>query len=251
MCELLRLDHVFKGVTRGGQWSRVLEDVGFTVQPGEVVAILGGRLSGKTTLLRIAAGIERPDEGNVLLAGQPLAKMSERSRARLLGHEIVWIDRAGPGLDVEVSRFVGWPLALHGHRRRETERKAKRALERVGAEGCIGRSWAELSNWQRVLVGLARAFAGTPGVVVIDDLLDVLGSRASEEASDLVHALLEESELPCCVVMSVSNMDSAVVADRMFSLTRKGEVKLLSGQPGIDAEIIPLRKHAGGEGCSA
>ena len=118
-----------------------------------------------------------------------LSGLRDRSRTRLLGHEIVWIDRDGPELEVEVSRFVGWPLALHGRGRREAERVAAQALERVGARECMGRRWGELSNWQRVLVGLARAFAGSPRVVVIDDLLDALGARATEEASDLLRAL--------------------------------------------------------------
>ena len=81
-----------------------------------------------------------------------------------------------------------------GAGRRGAERAAARALERVGARECIGRRWAELSNWQRVLVGLARGFAGSPRVVIIDDLLDALGGRDTEEASDLLRSLVEESE---------------------------------------------------------
>lgn len=250
MGELLSVDRVSKGFSRGGQWTRVLEDVSFALHPGEVTAIVGSRLGGKTTLLKIAAGMERPDRGTVSLGSQTLAELSERSWARLLGHEIVWIDREGPGLEVEVSRFVGWPLALHGLGRREAERMAKRALERVGAQTCIGSSWAALSNWQRVLVGLARAFAGSPRVVIVDDLLDALGSRATEEASDLLRSLVEESEPRCAVLMSASDMESALLANHVFSLTRKGELKLLSGHSGGSAEVIPFPKHPAGDGSS-
>lgn len=144
---------------------------------------------------------------------------------------------------------------------------ARQALVRVGAQGCIGRSWAELSNWQRVLVGLARAFAGSPRVVIVDDLLDALGSRATEEVSDLLRLLVEESagaegpdraqgtgrtEEPgevdasggprCAVLMSASDVESALLADQVLSLTRKGTLKPLSGQPpgGGEAEVIPF-----------
>jgi ABC-type methionine transport system ATPase subunit len=245
MGDLLSIEGVSKGFSRGGQWTSVLDDVSFELQQGVRTAIVGGRLAGKTTLLKIAAGIERPDRGSVSLDDLRLAELSERAWARLLGHEIVWIDRDGPGLDVEVSRFVGWPLALHGRGRRESERLAKQALERVGAQGCIGRGWAELSNWQRVLVGLARAFAGAPRVVIIDDLLDALGSGATKEASHLLRDLVAESEPRCGVLISVSDMDTAVeLADRMFSLTRKGELNVLSGPSGGDAEVIPFRKRA-------
>jgi putative ABC transport system ATP-binding protein len=249
MAELLAVEEVWKGFSRGGQWTGVLEDVSLVLRPGQVTAIVGGRLGGKTTLLKVAAGMERPDRGSVSLGSQRLSELGERSWARLLGHEIVWIDRDGPGLEVEVSRFVGWPLALHGLGRREAERMARQALQRVGAQACIGRSWAELSNWQRVLVGLARAFAGSPQIVIVDDLLDALGSRATEEASDLLRLLLEESggvegsDGPRCgVLMSASDMESALLADQVLSLTRKGTLKPLSGQPpdGDEAEVIPF-----------
>jgi putative ABC transport system ATP-binding protein len=244
MAELLSVQGVSKGFSRGDQWTGVLEDVSLQLDAGEVAAVVGGRLGGKTTLLRIAAGLERPDRGDVTLEGRSLAGLGERAWARLLGHEIVWIDRAGPGLDVEVSKFVGWPLALHGRGRREAERIAAQSLRRVGAQSCRGRNWAELSDWQRVLVGLARAFADAPHVVIVDDLLDALGPRATEEASDLLRLLVEEAEPRCAVLMSVSDMESALLADRVFSLTRKGRLNLLSGPSGADAEVIPFPGQA-------
>ena len=173
-----------------------------------------------------------------------LAELGDRSCSRLLGHEIVWIDRDGPELGLEVSRFVGWPLVLHGRGRRHAEELAAQSLERVGAGDCLGRRWGDLSNGQRVLVGLARAFAGSPRIVVIDDLLDALGSRATEEVSDLLRSLVEESEPRCGVLMSASDGESAMFADRVWSLTRKGTLKVLSGQRGADAEVIPFPQHA-------
>jgi putative ABC transport system ATP-binding protein len=237
---------VWKGYSRGGEWTEVLEDVSFEVVPGEVVAIVGSRLEGKTTLLKIAAGLERPDEGSVTLGPWDLTDMQDRCRSRLLGREIAWIDGDGPGLEVEVSRFVGWPLALHG--RRQAERLAAQALERVGARECVGRRWGDLSNWQRVLVGLARAFAGRSQVVVIDDLLDGLGGRRTEEASDLLRTLVESSNPRCGVLMSVSDIESALFADRVFSLTRKGALKLMSDRTPGDADVISFPKNLQADG---
>jgi putative ABC transport system ATP-binding protein len=245
--ELLSVEGVWRGFARGGQYTGVLKDVSFVVERGEVVGIIGERFEGKTTLLKIVAGLEAPDRGSVSLEGQELTGLGDQARARLLGHEIVWIDRDGPGLDVEVSKFVGWGLALHG--RRHADLLAVRALERVEARECMGRCWRDLSNWQRVLVGLARAFAGSPRIVVIDDLLDALGSRATEEASDLLRSLVEESEPRCGVLMSASGMESAVFADRIWSLTRKGALKSLSNQPSSDnADILPFPKHTENQG---
>jgi ABC-type lipoprotein export system ATPase subunit len=245
---VLSVERVYKGYSRGGQPMGVLEDVSFEVVPGEVVAIVGSRLEGKTTLLKIAAGLEYPDEGSVTLGAQELTDIQDRCRSRLLGDEIVWINRDGPRLKVKVSKFVGWPLALHGCGRRGAERAAAQALERVGARECAGRLWGDLSNWQRVLVGLARAFAGNPRIVVIDDLLDALGSRGTEEASDLLRTLVEASNPRCGVLMSTSDVESALFADRVWSLTRKGALKLMFGRLTSEGEVIPFPERAESRG---
>jgi putative ABC transport system ATP-binding protein len=253
VAEALSLEHVRKAYSRGDESTSVLSDVSFAVGSGEIVAIVGRRLAGKTTLVRVAAGMEEPDEGSVSLGGQNLGELGERSRSRLLGREIVWIDRDEPGFNMEVSKFVGWPLALHGRGGQHVERMAAEALERVGAGECVGRRWRELSDWQRLLVGLARAFAGSPRVVIIDNLLDALGSKDSEAASELLRSLVEESEPRCGVLLSVSDRESAtdIFADREFSLTREGTLKQLSGRSaddpdggGGDADVIPIPKHA-------
>jgi putative ABC transport system ATP-binding protein len=242
----LSVDGVSKGYSRGTQWMPVLDGVSFDVERGEVVAITGSRLEGKTTLLKIAAGIERPDTGTVSLGDRRLTDCDDAQRSRLLGREIVWVDRDGPGLDVEVSKFVGWPLALHGRGRQQAEKHASHMLERVGAQECTGRRWGELSNWQRVLVGLARAFTGSPQLVIIDDLLDALGGSATEQVSDLLRSLVEHSQPRCAVLMSASDMESAMFADRVFTITTKHTLKLIAGPQPTEAQVVPLRGRADG-----
>lgn len=252
----LRIEGIWKRHSRGAQWTEVLENVSLGVRPGEVVAVTGSRFEGKTTLLKIAAGMERPDKGAVWLGDLELTGLADGERSRLLGREVVWIDRDGPGLNVEVSKFVGFPVALHGRGRRRAKQEAGHALERVGARRCMGRRWGELSNWQRVLVGLARAFVGSPRVVIVDDLLDALGGRATEEVSDLLRSLMEACEPRCGVLMSVSDVESAMYADRVWSITAKRRLKLMAGRQ-TDGKVIPLPDRDGtrsggsfGVGCS-
>jgi predicted ABC-type transport system involved in lysophospholipase L1 biosynthesis ATPase subunit len=233
--ETLSVDGVWKGYRRGSEWADVLANVSLDVEPGEIVAITGSKFAGKTTLLKIAAGMERPNKGTVSLGSRQLAE----DLNGLLGHAIRWVDAEGPKLKLDVVKFVGLPLALHGSGRREAERTAAQALERVGAIPCLGRRWGELSNWQRVLVGLARGFAGSPQVVIIDDLLDVRGSRATEEAADLLRSLVEASEPRCGVLMSTSDLESAMFADRVWSITGKRSLKLMAGRR-TDGKVIPF-----------
>lgn len=239
MGELLEVAGLRKGFSRGSQWCAVLDGASFEVHSGEVVAIFGSRLVGKTTLLRLVAGMETPDGGNVRFDGVDLTRLSDRQRSNLLGHDIVWLDRDGPALDVEVSRYVGWPLAMCGRGRREVERRAAQVLAQVGASGCATQRWCEISNWQRVLVGLARAFADRPRLLVIDDLLDTLGPRRTEKASDLLRSLLEGAQPGCGVLMSCSDMESALFADRVLSLGA-GALHRFGGQLPDGAEVIPF-----------
>jgi len=227
----------------------VLDDVSFTVRSGEVVAIVGGRLSGKTTLLTIAAGIVTPEGGSVWLGERELTAMTERQRERLRGRdgELVWLNRVGMSQRLKVAKIVGWPLAFR-RGRRDAERRAGEMLERVGALDCAHKRWADLSPWQQLLVGLARAFAGNPKVVVIDDLLDALGSPATTEASRLLRSLISEAEPRCGVLMSVSDRDSAVFADRVWSLGRGGKLTRTSGHRDSEADVLPLRRRDEGGG---
>jgi predicted ABC-type transport system involved in lysophospholipase L1 biosynthesis ATPase subunit len=235
----LSVEGVWKGYRRGPEWAEVLANVSLDVAPGEIVAITGSKFAGKTTLLKVAAGLERADKGAVSLGGRQLTGSRDGGHRRLLGREIRWVDDHGPKLKLDVVQFVGLPLALHGGKRGEAERVAAQALERVGATRCLGRRWGELSNWQRVLAGLARGFAGSPRVVVIDDLLDVRGSRATEEAADLLRSLVEASELRCGVLMSTSDLESAMFADRVWSITAKRSLKLMAGRQ-TGGKIIPF-----------
>jgi predicted ABC-type transport system involved in lysophospholipase L1 biosynthesis ATPase subunit len=238
---------VCRGLSGGASWVPLLSGASFEVEAGEVVAVVGGRLSGKTTLLRVAAGIEVPEEGSVRLGGRELVGLSERERVRLRGRELVWLNRAGMSQPLEVVKIVGWPLAVR-RGRREAERRAGQMLERVGALDCARRRWADLSPREQLLVGFAQAFAAAPRVVVIDDLLDALGSRATKEASDLLRSLIAEAEPRPGVLMSASDRDSAVFADRVWSLGSGGKLTPTSGHRDSDAEILPLRRRDEGDG---
>jgi predicted ABC-type transport system involved in lysophospholipase L1 biosynthesis ATPase subunit len=236
---LLSIERVSKGYSRGTQWTEVLKDVSLRVEPGEIVAVTGSRLEGKTTLLKIAAGMERSDEGSVSLGELALTSCRDRERSKLLGRQIVWIDREGPGLNYGVLRFVGQPLTLHGSKERRANQAAAQALEQVGAQKCLGRLWGDLSNWQRILVGLARAFACSPQIVIIDDLLDALGEPGTEEAADLLRSLMEASEPRPGVLMSASDIESAMYADRVFSITAKRSLTQTAGQH-ADGKVLPF-----------
>jgi ABC-type multidrug transport system ATPase subunit len=261
MSDLLSIKGVSKGYWRGGSYLGVLQGVSLEVARGEVVGIIGHRLGGKSTLLQIVAGLQAPDEGTVTLAGHAVRAQGRRSlrewwaarQARtsdlVLGRDVVLATRDGPHQELEVCKYIGWPLAVRGGPQRDVRKLAGATLERVGASDLIGRRWGELSNYQRALVGLARGFAGTPQLGVLDDLLDAHARRDTEALSDILHTLIEDSDGPCGVLLSAGYYETAVVlANRVCSLTQQGTLVHNSGRPLPDATTnaqsgIVLRFH--------
>ncbi len=240
---LLEVVGVSQGFSRGRakRWVQVLSGVSFDVERGEVVGIVGGRLSGKTTLLRIAAGLKAPEDGNVQFGGLELTGLSGRKRARLRAQGLVWVNRAGMSQKLQVAKIVGWPLATRRQGRRETERRAGEMLDRVGASQLARQRWDDLSRWEQVLVGYAQGFVyAEPRIVVIDDLLDGLGEPWTREASDLLRSLIQDAGGSCGVAMSVSDRDSALYADRVWSLEQGGRLIPTAGHHDTNADILPF-----------
>ncbi len=246
MGELLALQGVSKSYRRGGRRLQVLSDVSLELDLSQVGAVVGARDEGKTTLLKIAAGIEPPDTGEVRLGARDLPLLSREQRARLLGGEIAWIHREGPGVRLEVVDYLGLPLAMgRGRGRQEARDRVMRALERVGATRCARQRWEELSDWERVLVGLARGIVCEPRLLILDSVTDGLGMRRMHEAGELLLALA--GELRCGVLMSCTDLEGALIADRVWSLER-GRLTLLSEHEITEAEIIEFPRPARADG---
>lgn len=235
MGELLSVQKVSKSFVRGDRPLRVLADVSLKVAAGEIVAVAGSKDSGKTTLLRVAAGIVSPDRGEVWFEGCELTGLTNAKRKRLLGREIKWADREGPGTRLKVCDAIALPLMV-GRRSRGAKASAEQILERVGITDCAEQMWEDLSYYETVLAGLAIGIVGYPRLLVMDDLIDALGRVRTQEFGELLRALVTEAG--CGVLMGVSDLGVALVADRVWSL-RQGELELISDQSDVtDAEII-------------
>jgi putative spermidine/putrescine transport system ATP-binding protein len=242
---------VLRGVGKGygGFEERVLDGVSLEVGPGEIVAVVGQRWEGKTTLLELATGMLLADEGEVAFAGRDLASYSRRKRHRLLGREIVWLDRKESRLGLRVLDHVGLPLATgRGRRRRHVRRMAGEALERVGVAHVAEKRYRHLSSWERVLVGLAKAVIVKPQLLVVDDLLDALGPTRTQRAGDLLRSLVHEYGF--AALIGVSDFEAALVAHRVLTFENHG-LKLISShlpEPPTDV-VIPLRRRPSADAC--
>jgi putative ABC transport system ATP-binding protein len=233
MNELLQLHDVSKSYRRGSQDLRVLRGANLQVGAGEVVCVLGSRGQGKTTLLRIAAGMESADAGVVSFNGRKFASLSDRELSHLLGARIAWAGKTGPGIPTRMLDYVAMPLLVsqrdrakrrgwmsRGLKRRRSTRgvdaRARACLERVGAPGCAEQLWENMSDWERALVEIAQAIAGEPALLLVDDVTDALGIHETEELTALLRAL--SRELRMGVLLSVSDPQATLLSDRIMTL---------------------------------
>ncbi|MGH2874681.1 MAG: ATP-binding cassette domain-containing protein [Solirubrobacteraceae bacterium] len=239
---VLALDRVCKGFARGELRLRVLADVSLSVAAGEIVAVVGTRDQGKTTLLRVASGSLPADRGSVRLCELELTGLSDGQLASLLRTRIGWAARGGPEVRVRVRDYVGLQLATGGGMRwRERRSRVARVLRQLDVADCAEQRWRELSDWQRVLVELAQAVVGAPRALLVDDLIDGLGLGKKQAAMEILRGFAED--LGCGVLIAVSDHAAALGADRVWQL-HGGRLKLMADLS--DDNLIPLRRVGDG-----
>lgn len=152
-----------------------LADVDFRLAPGELVAIVGPNGSGKTSLLRVLAGLREPDKGAVTLGGDPLAGMAPRERARRIAYlpqraEVAW--------PVSVADMVRLARFAFGSAPPGSDAALVAAvLDEVGAKHLMPRSTATLSGGELALVALARVFAAETPLLLLDEPAGALDPR--------------------------------------------------------------------------
>lgn len=196
--------------TADGAARSVLEDVDFRLREGEIVALLGKSGSGKSTLLRIMAGLIPADKGQVSYRGQPLYGPAS-------GIAMVFQSFAlFPWLTVRQNVALG--LEAQGVESAEREQRAEAALDLIGLSGFGGALPRELSGGMRQRVGIARALATNPDVLLMDEAFSALDVLTGESLRDDMLELWEERRIGTRGILVVShNIEEAVMmADRIL-----------------------------------
>jgi putative ABC transport system ATP-binding protein len=180
-----------RGVTRRyDEGPPALHDVSLTVKPGESVAVLGPSGSGKSTLLNLVAGLDRPDEGTVTVAGTRVDTLGEAASARFRRTHVGLVFQFFNLLDdLTVRDNVLLPAQLAGAPRGATAEEADRLLATLGiarhAEAYPGR----LSGGERQRVAVARALINRPALLLADEPTGALDTASGEDVRDLLNDL--------------------------------------------------------------
>jgi len=236
MPSLLSFENVSKHYREpGGQTLLVLDRVSFDLEAGDSAGVFGLRRSGKTTLLRVAAGIERPDSGIVRFDGHDIATMPEAARALLVRTKIGmaavgWHATRGQ----RVVDFVSLPLLSNNLSFHDANVIARHALERVGATSRADARVAELSPGERTRVSIARALARDPVLLLVDEpsLTPSPGER------DEIHALLRSFAHDPALTVVVASEDIAGIRTTRRAMTIADGQLRVSGQR--SGRLIPF-----------
>ena len=235
---LLALEHVGRRYREGAHERVALRDVSLQLDAGELVAVWGMRRSGRSTLLRIAAGIEPPDSGVARFAGRDLAS----SGGNVLGGGIGYCRRdLGEGAGRPVLEELMVAALARGTPRSQARERAFAALERVGAERCGPLTPRELDTAETVRVTLARALALEPSLLVLDEPTAGVELLERDRILSLLRSLADEG---LAVLIATGDATALSGADRALSLTA-GELRGSFAAPEL-APVLPLRRRASG-----
>jgi putative ABC transport system ATP-binding protein len=189
---LIRADALTKIVQSGDAPLTILDRVGFVVEAGDTVAIVGASGSGKTTLLGLLAGRARPTSGEVYLDGVPLSPQDEDARAALRARLLGFVFQSFQLLPALTAlENVMLPLELKAAA--DAAGRARHWLERVGLANRMTHYPRQLSGGEQQRVAIARAFAGEPKLLMADEPTGNLDVATGVEVADLMFRLNREN----------------------------------------------------------
>ena len=208
MAPVLEARSLYRFFHTGDEETLALQGVSLAVGPGELVAVVGPSGSGKSTLLACLAGLDEPDGGSVLVAGERLSRQPEPERAALRARRIGVLFQSGNLLDhLSVAQNIGLAQRITG---RLDGNRITRLLDALGLAGRAQARPAELSGGETARAGLAVALANDPPVLLADEPTGELDSGNESRVLELLQA---RAAAGGAVVVATHSPAVAAIAD--------------------------------------
>lgn len=213
--EILRVENLCKEYGKGQTKVKALDNVSFSVEKGEFVAIVGASGSGKSTLLHLLGGVDRPNSGKVFIEGKDIYKLNDDELAIFRRRQVGLIYQFYnliPILNVEEN--ITLPLSLDG--RKVDEKRLEELINLLGLRGRRTHLPNELSGGQQQKTSIGRAMITNPAIILADEPTGNLDSKSSDE----VVTLLKKSnkDYKQTIIMITHNLEIAKVADRIITI---------------------------------
>ena len=213
---IVEIKNVKKEYTLGGETVTALDNVSFTVNKGDFIAIIGPSGSGKSTLMNMIGCLDTPDSGEYYLDGQNVFSLKSKQLAEVRNHKIGFIFQSF-NLLTKQSAFenVELPLVYRGIGSKERKEIALQALKKVGLLERAEHKPTELSGGQQQRVAIARALAGNPPILLADEPTGALDSKTGIEVMNLMKDLNSQGHT---IILITHDLEIAKQAKRIIRI---------------------------------
>jgi len=192
---MIQTENLIKVYQMGDTEVRALNSVSFSIEKGELVAIMGPSGSGKSTLMSIIGCLDVPTSGGYKLDGESVENMDETELAEIRGRKVGFVFQQFNLLArTSALENVMLPLTYAGMTGRERKERAMKALERVGLKDRMEHAPNELSGGQQQRVAIARALVNDPGLILADEPTGAVDSKTGKEIIGIFQSLHLENE---------------------------------------------------------
>jgi len=208
----------------------VFQNLDFQLEEGVFAAVMGPSGVGKSTLLHLLGGIDRPDAGRVEIFGVSLEELSPKERARFRNDRIGFVFQFHHLLaEFTAEENVAFPHRIAGTSAREARQRAAALLERVGLADRRLHLSRSLSGGEQQRVAIARALARGPGLLLADEPTGNLDSDSARAVFDLLSELHRERGMT--TVLVTHNPDLAKRCDKIFTMSREAILPATGSRP--------------------
>lgn len=213
--EILKVKNLCKNYGKGNTLVKALDNVSFSVEKGEFVAIVGASGSGKSTLLHLLGGVDRPTSGEIIIDGENIYKLNENNLAIFRRRQVGLIYQFYnliPILNVEEN--ITLPILLDG--RVPDKEYLKELIDILGLKNRINHLPNELSGGQQQRVSIGRALMNRPALLLADEPTGNLDSKASKDIVELLK--MSNQKYKQTIIMITHDYNLALNADRIITI---------------------------------
>ena len=221
--ELLQVENLKKIYTTrfGGNKVQALNNVNFSVEEGEYVAVMGESGSGKTTLLNLLAALDKATGGKILLSGKDITTIKEKDICRFRRDNLGFVFQDFNLLDTfSIEDNIFLPLVLARKDYKEMKRKLEALAEKLGIKDILKKFPYEVSGGQKQRAAVARALITSPKLVLADEPTGALDSRSTDELLRLFEAINKEGQ----TILMVTHSTKAASHAKRVLFIKDGEV---------------------------
>ncbi|GAB2565476.1 ABC transporter ATP-binding protein [Gracilibacillus alcaliphilus] len=201
MEHVLKVSHVEKIYGKGANTYKALEDISFTIEPGEFVGVMGPSGAGKSTLLNVLATIDSPTSGDILIEADNIAKMKEEKLADFRRDHLGFIFQDYNLLDsLTVRENILLPLAIAKRPAKEIQEKVMTMAQTFGIENLLDKYPYQISGGQKQRTASCRALVSNPKLIFADEPTGALDSKSATDLLESLSSLNLEQEATIMMV---------------------------------------------------